>query len=157
MSEANKQLIEFMVDEYADAMRQQNAEGQQPPFNVEDMVAQLQSFRTFCKNYLNTHRPQQLITNIDGNYGVQLTNLKQYLVGTPIEELKGTMQPSAHVNVTGAQTKRDMQDAGALPITGNSGLIPPGAVDFTSAKQAQDMTRQSGETRYDTRDPRVAT
>lgn len=148
-----KQMVEFLVDKYIEAMEAQNAAGQNPPFAIEVMVGNLQSFRQFVVEYLKLNQPQQLITNLDGNYGVQLTNLEIYTVGVPVAEMKGTMQPSQHVGVTGAQTAADMQAAGAVPLTGHPQLIPPGAVDFTKPGEARDMTVQQPQVRYDQQHP----
>jgi hypothetical protein len=151
-----KPLVEFLIDEYAATMQKQNEGGQTPPFDIEAMLAPLANFRRFANDYLSANYIQQLLTNLDGNYGVQLANGRQFLVGTPLDEQKGTMQPSTHQAVTGAQTAEDMQQAGAIPLTGTPGLVPPHAVDFTKPAAAQDMAQGQPQVRYDQQHPAVS-
>lgn len=155
-----KQMIEFLVEEYVDAMQRQNrhaaARGQKPPFDITAMVDSLSSFRQFAKDYLDRYRPQQLLTNLDGNYGVQLTNLKTYTIGVPMQEQKGAMQPSGHTAVTGAETAEDMQAAGAVPLSNARHLVPPGAVDFTRPGGQRNLASPQPTVRFDQQDPQQA-
>jgi hypothetical protein len=146
--------MDFFAEEFLMAMQQQNAaKGGNLP--VDQMMESLKPFLKFCRDYLSMHQVQQLLTNVDGGYGVQLTNLKQFLIGLPLESMKGTMQPSNHVAVTGQQTARDMQQHDYVPMSGERKLIPPGMVNFESAQGQKDMTASQPEIRFDQADPRT--
>ena len=150
MAQVYKQCVEFLIDEFREAIQKQNSRSAPAErIDLEKMMASLEPFRKFCEDYFRMHQVEQLHTNLAGNYGIQLTNKKVFLAGAPVDQLQGTMQPSTYVPVTGAETAREMRGSS------RGDLVPPGAVDFTQPTGPMDMTASQPAIRFDQDDPRA--
>lgn len=109
-------LVEFLVAEYRQLLRQANETRQAQGQALLDPEAVLKSAKPlldFFKAYLKTNRPVQVFA-LDANYGVILSNNARVAIapGTPL--IQGTMQDSGAVQVSQGMTQPG-QD-GVVPV-----------------------------------------
>jgi hypothetical protein len=128
-------IVTFLLREYIDWTAQTNGE---PREKVKDRIMAdggLMAFRNFAFNYLTNYRPSA-ITHAEANFIIQLTNGKTTAVCPGAESLRGTMQPSSYIPVTGRETAQEIM----ANATGMRGHMTPmgGPVDLT---QNQGMKR----------------
>lgn len=124
-------VITFLALRYREAMERKNEElreqarlaGGNPDtaaqINIGNAVDEIATFINFSREYLGKHRPVQL-SYPDQNYCIMLENHESFLVSPPVEQpVRGTMQASSSVGVTGYQTRDEIASAamGAVPVT----------------------------------------
>lgn len=128
MADSPQAIVDFLVNEYASAMNEKNegmarlhkGNGSPPVIDIGEHVGKVDEFRTFAADYLSSHRPQS-IQHGDGNYVIQLTNLKTFIIAPELVGVQGSMQESHAVPVTGVETAKDIQtfnrDHGSLGLS----------------------------------------
>ena len=139
-------IVTFLLREYAKHL---GALHQEPYEKAKERVLsmdQLSAFREFCYNFLSNNRPAT-ISHAEANYIIQFTGGQLVAVCPAMERLKGTMQASSYIPVTGRETALEiMRNA-----NGMRGEMTPmgGTTDMTQGEGPVDMTQPQGPKRYD--------
>ena len=137
-------IMDFMLSKYESAMAERNNKqviahndkpGHPPQIEVEREMAKISTFTNFVKRYLTHHRPVELFYP-DANFGIRLDNQESFVIAPPNMELRGSMQESHPVMVTGARYAHELN----TPMDDRSmGIIG----------HPEDKTQQQGMKKYD--------
>ena len=65
---------------------------------VKEVNPDLDSFLTFCEDYLNRNRPVETFP-VDNNYGIRLSNGHRLVISPGVVEIKGTMQETSAIQI----------------------------------------------------------
>lgn len=79
--------------------------------DIDELLVAAEDFGEFARDYLRKNPPQQIIYP-HGGVGVTLANHEQVLIAPAdnvANSVRGTMQPSGAIPITGAETIKDMQ------------------------------------------------
>ena len=101
-------VVDFLLMEYAQQVAKEDNVPLEKAIATLREQASLMLFRQFCFNYLNTHRPSA-ISHAESNFIIQMMDGKKFAVCPGAANLRGTMQPSGYVPVTGRETLMEMQ------------------------------------------------
>lgn len=96
-------IMQFLWDEFTAYLRREakkRKKAKLPSINVDEALRKMPAtaFLTWAAKYLKKHRVGQSFV-VDENMGVQLTNLKQFVI-SPGVPIRGTMQDSGAIGVT---------------------------------------------------------